>query len=57
VVPGHTNVLQFATDVAGAGAGSWINLLTNVPSTNQATFLDPAPTNAPRRFYRVVEKP
>jgi hypothetical protein len=55
IVPGKTNYFQFTTNLAGTNPVAWQNLLTNVLSTNRFTFVDTNASNAPRRFYRVLE--
>jgi len=54
-VPGKTNYFQFATDLTSTGAITWTTLLTNVLATNRFTLIDTNLSNAPRRFYRVIE--
>ena len=56
IVPGKTNVLQAATGFSGTNAVTWANLLTNVLETNRFIFIDPDASNAPQRFYRVLEE-
>jgi phospholipase C len=55
IVPGKTNYFQVATNLAGPNPVAWQNLLTNVLPTNRFTFVDTNASNAPRRFYRVLE--
>ena len=55
IVPGKTNYFQFATNITGTNPIAWQNLLTNVLPTNRFTVVDTNGSNAPRRFYRVVE--
>jgi len=54
-VPGKTNFVQFTTNFPGIGAAAWMNLQTNVLTTNRFTFTDTNASDAPWRFYRVIE--
>ena len=55
VVPGKTNFVQFTTNFPGTSFAAWMNLQTNVLTTNRFTFTDTNTGNAPWRFYRVIE--
>jgi hypothetical protein len=55
VVPGKTNLVQFTTNSPGASPAAWVNLQTNLPATNRFTFTDTSASEAPSRFYRVIE--
>jgi hypothetical protein len=55
LVPGKTNLFQFSTAFPSTNPVTWMNLLTNVLATNRFTFIDTNSSNAPQRFYRVVE--
>ena len=52
-LPGFTNLIQYKTNLLQA---NWINLATNIATTNVITF---TATNGldPRRFYRVQRSP
>ena len=53
-VPGKTNFFQFTTNVS-ATPGPWINLLTNVLTTNRFNVIDTNSSNSPQRYYRLLE--
>jgi len=53
-VPGKTNFFQFTTNVS-ATPGPWINLLTNVLTTNRFTVTDTNSSNGLQRYYRLLE--
>src|SRR3954466_5587545 len=53
IVPGKTNYFQYATNPANPS--SWVNLATNVLTTNRFTFTD-TNASAPWRFYRLLER-
>lgn len=53
--PGKTDFFQFATNLAGTNPVTWLNLLTNIATTNPFTLIDTNSSNAPRRYYRVLE--
>ena len=55
VVPGKTNFVQFTTSFPGTSFAAWMNLQTNVLTTNRFTFTDTNAGHAPWRFYRVIE--
>jgi mono/diheme cytochrome c family protein len=48
---GNTYVLQASTDLV-----HWVPVATNVPATSPFIWFDPAATNFPARFYRVVQQ-
>ena len=50
LVPGRTNLLQASVDLS-----NWVNLSTNVSSSNRFTLVDSSATNFGRRFYRMQE--
>ncbi|HUR47476.1 MAG TPA: alkaline phosphatase family protein [Candidatus Saccharimonadales bacterium] len=53
IVPGKTNYLQFASNLANGG--TWVNLATNVVNTNRFIFRDTNAGSFPQRFYRLLE--
>ncbi|PYM13846.1 MAG: hypothetical protein DME18_08035, partial [Verrucomicrobia bacterium] len=55
IVAGKTNLIQAAANFSGTNPVAWLNLLTNVLATNRFTFVDTEWSNAPQRFYRVIE--
>lgn len=55
LVSNKSNFFQFTTNLPGTNAVAWVNLFTNMVATNRFTFIDTNSSNAPRRFYRVVE--
>ena len=55
VVPGKTNFFQFTSNFPGTEPVTWVNLLTNVVTTNRCIFTDTNAGNFPSRFYRVLE--
>jgi len=56
LVPGKSNYFQFTTNLsATTNPITWNNLLTNVLATNRFTYTDTNSSNAPQRFYRVLE--
>jgi len=50
VVPGMTYHL-----LASSNLINWSSILTSTPSADPATFVDPAATNFPKRFYRLIK--
>ena len=49
---GKSYVLQATADFV-----NWISLSTNAPGVSPFYFTDPGASNAPRRFYRVLQQP
>jgi len=56
LVLGKSNFFQFTADLsATTNPITWSNLLTNVLTTNRFTFTATNSSNAPQRYYRVLE--
>jgi len=52
IIPGRTNIVQASTNLT-----AWTAISTNISVTNWFTMTDPAATNSPHRFYRLVQLP
>jgi hypothetical protein len=55
LVSNKSNIFQFTTNFPSTNPVTWVNLFTNVVATNRFIFIDTNSSNAPRRFYRVLE--
>jgi hypothetical protein len=50
--PGHTNIIEAASNLAAPSSTNWIPLATNATADGVWTFIDPFRSNFVRRFYR-----
>jgi subtilase family serine protease len=53
---GITNYLQASTNPLSSAA-NWVSIATNIATNNEFIVNGLAPTNAPAKFYRVIERP
>jgi len=51
---GHTYVLQASTNLSQS---QWVPVATNIPVSSSFNWIDPAASNFPVRFYRVLQLP
>ncbi len=51
-VAGKSNVIEATSDFV-----KWISLSTNPPGSNTSYYVDPGASNAPHRFYRILQLP